>query len=198
MSIVTARTTAPHAEATGGTEQVSGRGRKALLPLATLLVAGAIAVGSGATFTSTSGNTISAVTSGTLSHTNSKDAQAIFNLTNIKPGDTVNGTLTLTNTGSLPANFSLTENVSSNGFKADMLKLVITNVTTNKQVFSGNFGGLADGVANALGQVDPGVANTFRFTVTLDQAADNTQQGRTANATYTWDSVQLSGATTNQ
>jgi hypothetical protein len=31
--------------------------RKILLPLATLLAAGAVAVGSGATFTSTSGNT---------------------------------------------------------------------------------------------------------------------------------------------
>ncbi|MCW2790898.1 MAG: hypothetical protein JWP56_3201, partial [Aeromicrobium sp.] len=40
--------------------------KKILLPLATLVAAGAIAVGSGATFTSTSANTISSVTSGTL------------------------------------------------------------------------------------------------------------------------------------
>src|SRR5687768_9240195 len=47
--------------------------RKVLIPLATVLAAGTIAVGSGATFTSTTGNTASAVTSGTLKHTNSKD-----------------------------------------------------------------------------------------------------------------------------
>ena len=39
--------------------------RKILVPLATLAAAGAIAIGSGATFTSTTANTISSVTSGT-------------------------------------------------------------------------------------------------------------------------------------
>ena len=78
--------------------------RKVLVPLTTVLVAGAVAVGSGATFTSTTDNTISSVTSGTLTHTNSKDRAAIFNLpANLKPGDVVNGTVTITNTGSLPA-----------------------------------------------------------------------------------------------
>src|SRR5690348_15249752 len=90
--------------------------KKILVPLATLLGAGAIAIGSGATFTSTTANTISSVTSGTLNHTNSKDGKAILSLTNIKPGDTVNGGLTITNTGSLPADFSLTETSSTNGF----------------------------------------------------------------------------------
>lgn len=92
---------------------------KILVPLATLAAAGAIAVGSGATFTSESNNTISAVTSGSLTHTNSKDDQAVFNLPTMKPGDTVNGTLTLTNTGTLPAAFSLTETGSTNGFAGD-------------------------------------------------------------------------------
>lgn len=61
------------------------RTHKVLVPLATLLVAGAIAVGSGATFSSTTGSTISAMTSGSLEHTNSKNGGAIFNLTNLKP-----------------------------------------------------------------------------------------------------------------
>jgi len=51
--------------------------RKVLVPLATLLAAGSIAVGSGATFSSTTGNTISAVIAGTLTQSNSKDGQAI-------------------------------------------------------------------------------------------------------------------------
>ena len=42
--------------------------RKILIPLATLLAAGAVAVGSGATFTSTT-MSASAVTAGTLVHT---------------------------------------------------------------------------------------------------------------------------------
>lgn len=174
------------------------RSRKLLLPLTTLLVAGAVAVGSGATFTSTTGNTISAVTSGTLSHTNSKDGQAVFAITDIKPGDVVNGSLTLTNTGSLPADFSLTEASSTNGFADDKLTLVITDVTAGTTVYEGNFGGLVDGAQQALGQVDAGEAHQFRFTVALAQDADNTQQGKAASATYTWDSVQLDGTTSNQ
>jgi hypothetical protein len=172
---------------------------KALLPLATLAAAGAIAVGSGATFSSTTGNTISAVTSGTLSHTNSKDGQAIFNLTNMKPGDTLNGSLTLTNTGSLPATFSLTEATSTNGFVTPSnVTLDIVDTTASKTVYSGTFGGLTDGAKNDLGNWAAGEAHTFKFTVKLLQDAPNAEQGKTASAVYAWDSVQLAGSTTNQ
>jgi hypothetical protein len=113
--------------------------KKVLVPLATLTAAGAVAVGSGATFTSQSNNTISAVTSGTLQQTNSKDGGAIFDLADMKPGDTLNGTLTLTNSGSLPAAFSLTETSSSNGFTGDNLTLSITNVPTGASVYCGTW-----------------------------------------------------------
>ncbi|WP_104107046.1 hypothetical protein [Nocardioides sp. 616] len=169
------------------------RTKKVLIPLATLLAAGTIAVGSGATFSSTTGNTISAVTAGTLKHSNSKDGQAIFTLGDVKPGDSRNGTLTITNTGSLPAKFTLTEKSSTNAFAAENLKLVITNTTSNTQVYSGTFGGLVDGTKNDLGEFAPGAAATYKFTVSLDAKADDTQQGLTAGAVYTWDSVQLDG-----
>jgi len=172
--------------------------RKILLPLATVVAAGAIAVGSGASFSSTTGNTISAVTAGSLAQTNSKAGAAIFTIPNMKPGDTVNGSLTLTNTGTLPADFSLTEASSSNTFGGSDLTLDIVDVTTSTTVYTGTFGGLADGVKNALGTWAPGAAHNFRFTVKLSQDAPNTDQGKTAGATYTWDSVQLSGTTTEQ
>lgn len=179
------------------------RTKKILVPLATLTVAGAIAVGSGATFSSTTGNTISSVTAGSLTHTNSKNDGAIFNLPTMKPGDTVIGAVTLTNTGTLPAKFSLTETVSANAFGEkttgeNYLKLVVTNVTTNTQVYSGNFGGLVDGTATPLGEFAPAAVNTFRFTVTLDAAAPNSEQGKTANAAYRWDSVQTDGSVFDQ
>ncbi len=172
--------------------------KKILVPLATLLGAGAIAIGSGATFTSTTANTISSVTSGTLSHTNSKSDKAILNLTNIKPGDTVNGALTITNTGSLAADFSLTETSSANGFSDNYLTLTITNTTTGASVYSGTFGGLVDGAKTPLGAVAPGVANSYSFSVHLADDAPNSQQGKTASAAYQWDSVQQSATTTNQ
>ena len=172
--------------------------RKVLVPLATLLAAGAVAVGSGATFSSETGNTISTVTSGTLKHTNSKDGQAIFNLTNMKPGDTLNGALTVTNTGSLPAAFGLTEVSSSNGFTGSNLTLSITNTTTNTVVYDGTFGGLEDGKANDLGVVAKDAVNNYRFTVKLAQDTPNTDQGKSASAVYKWDSIQLAAETFNQ
>jgi hypothetical protein len=171
---------------------------KVLVPLATALAAAAVAVGSGATFTSQSENSASAVTSGTLSQSNSKADSAIFSLTDLKPGDTVNGTLTLKNTGSLPAAFSLTETASSNGFAADNLTMVITNTTTGTEVYSGDFGGLENGAKTELGTFAAGDANAYRFTVKLAQSADNTQQGKTASASYRWSSVQLDGETFDQ
>lgn len=172
--------------------------KKILLPLATLVAAGAVAIGSGATFTSTTANTASSVTSGSLNHTNSKANAAIFSLTNIKPGDTVNGGLVITNTGTLDAAFSLTETTSTNGFSNDYLTLKITNTTTGTEVFSGTFGDLVDGQKNALGTIPAGAANSYTFSVKLSQDAPNSQQGKTASAAYQWDSVQLDATTTNQ
>ncbi|RJS46268.1 TasA family protein [Nocardioides cavernaquae] len=172
--------------------------RTILVPLATLVAAGAIAVGSGATFTSQSGNTASSVVSGTLTHSNSKDNAAIFALTDLKPGDTLNGSLTLTNTGSLPAAFSLTETASSNAFSSNLLNLAITDTTTSTTVYDGTFGGLTDGEATPLGTFAANEAHSYRFTVTLAQAATNTEQGKGASATFQWNSIQLDGTTTNQ
>jgi spore coat-associated protein N len=172
--------------------------KKILLPLATLVAAGAIAVGSGATFTSSSANTISSVTSGTLTQSNSKANAAVFNLSNMKPGDVVNGSLTIKNTGSLPATFSLTETASTNTFTGANLGLTITNTTTNKVVYTGTFGGLVDGTKNDLGVVAPGVANDYVFSVKLDANTPNADQGKTATAAYQWDSVQADATTTNQ
>jgi spore coat-associated protein N len=172
--------------------------KKVLVPLATALAAAAVAVGSGVTFTSESENLASGVTSGTLTQSNSKANAAIFNLTDMKPGDTLHGTLQLTNTGSLPAAFSLTETASSNGFAADNLTLSITDTGSGTVVYAGDFGGLEDGAKKELGNFAPGAASTYRFTVKLAQSADNTQQGKTASASYKWDSVQLDGETFNQ
>ena len=85
---------------------------RVLVPLAGLAAAAALAVGSGADFTSNSVNSANAFSTGSLTQTNSKANSAVFNLDNMKPGDTLNGTLTITNTGTLPASFSLTDRKS--------------------------------------------------------------------------------------
>ena len=175
--------------------------RQVLVPLATVLVAGAVAVGSGATFTSTTNNTISSVTSGTLTHTNSKDAKAIFSLpNNLKPGDTVNGTVTIANTGSLPAVFSLTEVSSTNAFTVNNLTLTITDTSTTPAttVWSGNFGALPDATKTPLGTYASKEAHTYNFSVQLAEGTTNVDQNKTATAVYQWDAVQTAAVTYDQ
>ena len=76
--------------------------RKILVPLATLVAAASVAVGSGASFTSTTAST-TAVTSGSVTHASDTTSLAI---TNIKDKDVIRGSVTITNTGSLTANGS--------------------------------------------------------------------------------------------
>jgi hypothetical protein len=172
--------------------------RRLILPLAALLAAGAIAVGSGADFVSNSVNTNNAFSSGTLTQTNSKANAAIFNVANMKPGDTVNGTVTITNNGSLASTFKLTE-AATNGFATPAdLQLTITQNGVAAPVWSGTLGNLTAAGPLSLGQFAAGEARTYTFSVNLIQAATNAEQGKTASATYTWDATQLAATVTNQ
>lgn len=169
--------------------------RRLLLPMAGLLAAAALTVGSGADFVSSSVNTSNAYTTGTLAQSNSKANAAIFNLSNLKPGDTLDGTVTISNTGSLASTFTLKE-TATNGFtdKAN-LQLVITQQGVIEPIWSGTFGDLA---SVTLDSFAAGEARTFTFTTSLAQSAGNEEQGKTATATYTWDAVQTAGDVTNE
>ena len=174
------------------------RKRLAIVPLAGLLVAAAVAVGSGADFVSNSVNTANAFSTGTLSQQNSKADKAIFDLANLKPGDTLNGSVTITNSGTLPASFTLTENAVNGFVKADNLTLVITRAGSTTPVWSGTFGALTKAGPLDLGTFAAGEKRDYTFSTTLAQSADNTEQGKTAKATYTWDAKQGAAETVNQ
>jgi spore coat-associated protein N len=182
---------------TNTTPAPTRRSRRILVPLATLAAAGALVVGSGADFTSQSKNAESVVASGTLTQSNSRANEAIFNVSNIKPGDTVTGSVVLTNTGSLPASFKVTE-TATNGF-ADQSNLQMTITETGpagvRPVFSGTFGGPAGDDVFELGRFEANEARTYAYTVTLKSSALNTEQGKSANAAYVWDAIQTSAVT---
>ncbi|MTV24498.1 hypothetical protein FTX61_03575 [Nitriliruptoraceae bacterium ZYF776] len=172
----------------------TSRTRRMLVPVATLLAAASIAIASGATFSSTSANAASVATSGTLTQSNSNANATIFTgAGNIKPGDTVVGTVTITNTGTLGARFTLNEVDATNGFQTPSnLQLVVTDTTDGSEVFSGTFGTMPAG-GIALGEFADGEARTYRYEVTLAEGATNVEQGRTARAEYRWDAVQTDG-----
>lgn len=163
-----------------------------LLPVTTLLAAAALIIGSGATFTSTSENPGGSFVTGTLTQSNSKANAAIFDMSNLKPGDSLSGSLTITNTGSLPASFSLSE-TATNGFvtPGNLTMTIVDAAAPSVNVFSGTFGtaGSID-----LGEWAAGESHTYSFTVSLDQGASNAEQSKSATATYTWDSIQTAAA----
>jgi hypothetical protein len=177
--------------------------RKVLVPLATLMVAGAVAVGSGASFTSTTAST-TAVTSGSVTHVNDKTSLSI---TNIKDKDVVNGSVTITNTGSLPSTLTIAETgvTATNPFIPGDLKLVLTKTVAGvtSPVFSGNFGDMPDGQTYDLGSLaaDPdgtgtalGGQITVNFEVTLSEKTNNTNEGKDALASFQWVSTQTGGS----
>lgn len=174
------------------------RSRRLLVPLATLAAAGALVVGSGADFTSASANSQSVVTSGTLTQSNSRDNAAIFNVTNIKPGDTVTGSVTITNTGTLPATFSVTETDTGNFVDRSLLTMTITQA--GKSIYSGPFGGASVNSAETidLGTFQKAEARTYEYTVKLAQSAGNAEQGKSANAAYAWNATQTTAVTVAQ
>lgn len=172
--------------------------RTILVPMATLIAAGSVAIGSGATFSSESQNSVSAVTAGTLTQSNSLSKVDVV-LPQMKPGDRVSGSLVLTNTGTLAGTYALYEPKSSSTFDSaekegtSYLRLKMSHGKT--VLYDGDFGGLADDEAIDLGEFAPGEAKSYLFEISLDQDAPNSQQGRTASATYKWVGTQLPGDT---
>ncbi len=82
--------------------------RKVLGAFAVLMLAAAIAVGSGANFNSTSANPSNVFSAGTVSHSNSKSSAAILTASNLVPGGSATGTVDIKNTGNVTGNFTLT------------------------------------------------------------------------------------------
>lgn len=161
---------------------------KVLIPLTTLLVAGAVAVGSGATWTSTTGSSVS-VTAGTLLQSNDRN-NATLTLSNIKPGDSMTGTVKVTNTGTVNSTLDIAASGVSNSF-TDNLTISVTENGTS--LYSGPFRTLA------LTQPDlafaPTEVATYAVTVALSQDAPNADQAKTAGAKFTFTQTQVAGET---
>ena len=159
--------------------------RKVLVPLATLMVAGAVAVGAGASFTSTTAST-TAVSSGNVTHVNDVTS---LDITNIKDGDVITGSVPITNTGTIDSTLTLAETGSSSTFVDGDLDLRLTQ--DGETLYAGTFGEL--GEVLDLGALPVGDTATVVFTVTLTESTDNTNEGKSASASFQWVSTQVEG-----
>lgn len=157
-----------------------------LLVLATVLCAAAVATGSGATFASTSASPGQRFVSGTLLQSNSRAGSAVLTAAGLRPGGTAQGTVTITNGGTLAGVLRLSETAATNTFAAGSMAVRVTDVATGAVVFDGDVGTMG---SRPLGTFAAGESRTFRFVATLSSAAPPADQGKAAGATYVWDSA---------
>lgn len=181
--------------------------RRTLTALAVALAAVGVAVGSGAGFTASSSNPGNVVTAGNLTHTN--PGGAVLTADKLKPGQSSEGTLTISNTGNVPGTFSLTRSTvadtvgANSGKLSDVLQLKVEDVTVPTSpvtLFGGSPSKLlkdaptSSASAIAMGTIANGSSKTYKFTVTFpdggtpasDTTGDNAYKGSSASVDLAW------------
>lgn len=165
---------------------------KILLSVAAVSVIAVAAVGGTfANFTATPTTIASnAFASGTLTM-NRSGSGAIFNSTAMKVGDSVTGSVTITNTGTLAGAYTLSG--SSSGALTSQLNLkVYKDVDGGSALYDGSLGGFSSASLGTFAA--NGDSHTFYFHVSFpstgSDAGDNVLQGLSASATFTWSATQ--------
>jgi spore coat-associated protein N len=148
--------------------------------------------GTFANFTATP-TTISsnAFASGSLTM-NRSGSGAIFNSAAMKIGDSVLGSVTITNTGTLSGAYTLTGTGSGNAALAAQLHLTLyKDVDGGTAIYDGPLGSFTTSLGTFAASGD---AHTFYFHVSLPttgtNAGDNALQGLSASEDFTWSAVQ--------
>lgn len=172
---------------------------KVLIPLATMLAAGAVAIGSGATFSSTSVHTAT-VTSGILHHTNDHNGVTLA-IGNLQPGDTQTGSLVIKNDGTLDATASIAASAVNSTFTGSNLNLKVVETTADATpqtvtLYDGSFANVGTGLTTALGALPVGKSITVAYTVSLSSATTDVDQNKSAGARFTYVTTQASGNST--
>ena len=168
---------------------------KILLSVATVSVVAVAAVGGTfANFTATPTTIASnAFASGSLSMTRSGSG-AIFNAAAMKIGDSLSGSVTITNTGTLPGAYTLSGSASGSAVLSNQLNLkVYKDVDGGTALYDGSLGGFSSASLGTFAA--NGDAHTFYFHVSFPStgtdAGDNVLQGLSAGATFTWSATQV-------
>jgi spore coat-associated protein N len=171
--------------------------RRTVAALAVVLAAVGITVGSGANFTASAANPTNTFTAGTLS-IGSSSSSALFTAGNMKPGDTVSGTVDIQNTGSLPGTFTLaTSHVTDALGLLGQLDLKVEdcglwNGATAPTCSGTNL--VYNAKAGSVGTVNlnsfaASAKHRYKFDVTLPSATTNAFQGKTASVEFDWDAA---------
>jgi spore coat-associated protein N len=175
--------------------------RKVLLALVGVLIAAAVAVGSGANFNSTSANPSNVFSAGTISHSNSKAGAAILTAANMVPGGSSTGTVDIKNTGSVAGSFTLSHSIPTDtpvspGLSKKLTLSIqdlgdpacVTACPAAQSVYSGTVNAMP--TTTTLGSFAAGVTHRYQFTATFPDGgtngADNAYQGASSTIEYDW------------
>ena len=167
---------------------------KILLSLAAISVMTIAAVGGTFANFTASPTTIAsnAFASGSLTMSRSGSG-AIFSATAMKIGDTATGSVTITNTGTLPGAYTLAGSSSGSSALSSQLNLkVYKDVDGGSTIYDGSLGAFSSA---ALGTFAAnGDSHTFYFHVSFPttgtDVGDNALQGLSASTTFTWSATQ--------
>lgn len=176
--------------------------RKIMAALFAVMAATALAVGSGANFSSTSANPSNVLAAGTMSQSNSKDGAAVLTANNLKPGDSTSGTVDIKNTGDVNGAFTLLQSnvVDLPALPAfsQLLTLkvedlgdpaCVSSCPAAQTVYTGD---VYDMASLPLGTFAPGVTHRYRFTATFPNgtsAHDNPYAGAETTVDYSFEST---------
>lgn len=164
--------------------------RRLLGGIGAVLVAAALAAGSGANFQSSSANAGNIIKAGVISVTSTSAGTALLDITALAPGKSVVDTVDITNSGDLSAAFTLKASqlvdVPASPALSGKLDLEVKDMTTSTTVYSGKLGALT---SQALGTFSAGAKHTFRFTVSMPDGglgAEDAYQGARSTVDFTW------------
>lgn len=134
-----------------------------------------------------------------LGLSNSKDGVAVLGASNMLPGSSTQGTVTLTNTGNVDSELELRkQNVSDSagaggGELSEVLDLRIENVTgaAPATIYDGPLATMPNVALGSFPKKQPG--QTYRFTVTLPSGAGDAYQGSSTSVDYVWVQTKSNG-----
>ena len=169
--------------------------KRLIIALVLIVVAISAAAFASATFTSTSANPGNLATTGSLLIENSEDG-AILTAEGLVPGDSGNGTVTISNVGDSAGDFSLTtQNLVDTPTTPPLsgrLDLLIEDITVPASPTETYRGKLNAVGTVQLGEWSSGATHTYRFTLTFPDgtpATDNQYQNAESTVSFVWNAV---------
>jgi hypothetical protein len=192
-------------------QTLASRPKRTLGALAVVLAAVGITVGSGANFTAQSQSPNTAIlAAGNLHLTNGTGT--IFNASDLAPGDSATGTVTIKNTGTVAGNFFITPSrsaiaglVGRDKELANRLKITVTDDLGNKVLDDEPVNNMTSQVqlrnaGSALSKWAPQESHTYTFDVSfIDDNADgmsadggdNAAQDGSVSIPFSWKAVSV-------